>query len=206
MKNLHKLINRDQYDIGGFCTEEKGKVIKSLIEKTNAQLCVEIGVYKGSSLLYFAESLQHTDGNIIGIDPYQLEFLRNEIPDKQLQHYFYEKLFKEQKTLDNIYLNLITIIENNNLNNLITLIRDTSENYCKHIKKESIDILHIDGNHDEEYVTKDIINYLPLVRQNGYIIMDDIHWTGVINSINNHLTDKCELINTYSEFAVYTKR
>jgi predicted O-methyltransferase YrrM len=205
MRKLHELIIRDQYDVGGLCTEEKGEVIKSLIEKTNAQLCVEIGVYKGSSLLYFAEALQTTRGRVIGIDPYKLDSLKNEIPNKEVSHYFYEILFKEQKTFDDIYFNLTQIIENNNLKNLITLVRDKSENFYQNIKKESIDVLHIDGNHDEEYVTKDILNYLPLVKKGGYIIMDDISWIGVINSINNHLIDRCRLVSKHSEFAVYIK-
>jgi predicted O-methyltransferase YrrM len=205
MKNLHELIIRDQYDIGGLCTGEKGEVIKSLIEKTNAQLCIEIGVYKGSSLLYFAEVLQTTRGRVIGIDPYKLDSLRNEIPNKEISDYFYDVLFKEQTTLDNIYFNLKQILENNNLEDLITLVRDKSENYYQNIENESIDILHIDGNHDEEYVTKDILNYLPLVKKGGYIIMDDTSWVGVINSINNHLVDKCRLVSEHSEFTVYIK-
>lgn len=205
MKNLHKLIIRDQYDIGGLCTESKGEVIKSLVNKTNAKLCVEIGVYKGSSLLYFAEALDTTKGKVIGIDPYKLDSLRNEIPNQQVNHYFYEVLFKEQKTLDGIYSNLKKIIEDNKLENIITLIRDKSENYHNNILEESIDVLHIDGNHDEEFVTKDIINYLPLVKKGGYIIMDDTSWVGVINSIKNHLVDKCKLVSEHSEFTVYIK-
>ena len=97
------------------------------------------------------------------------------------------------------------ILEDNNLGELITLVREKSENYYQNIKKESIDVLHIDGNHDEEYVTKDIINYLPLVKKGGYIIMDDTSWVGVINSIQNHLIDKCKLISEHSEFAIYIK-
>jgi predicted O-methyltransferase YrrM len=205
MKNLHELIIRDKYDIGGLCTEEKGEVIKSLIEKTNAQLCIEIGVYKGSSLLYFAEVLQTTRGRVIGIDPYKLDSLKNEIPNKEISDYFYDVLFKEQTTLDNIYFNLKQILENNNLEDLITLVRDKSENYYQNIENKSIDVLHIDGNHDEEYVTKDILNYLPLVKKDGYIIMDDTSWVGVINSINNHLVDKCRLVSEHSEFTVYIK-
>ena len=205
MRMLHELIIKDHYDIGGLCTESKGNVIKTLVEKTNAKFCVEIGVYKGSSLLYFAEALQKTNGKIIGIDPYKLDSLRNEIPNKQVNEYFYDVLFKEQKTLDNIYSNLSKILEDNNLGELITLVREKSENYYQNIKKESIDVLHIDGNHDEEYVTKDIINYLPLVKKGGYIIMDDTSWVGVINSIQNHLIDKCKLISEHSEFSIYIK-
>jgi predicted O-methyltransferase YrrM len=70
MRNLHDLIIKDQYDSGGRCDETKGNVIKDLIIETNAQLCVEIGVFKGASLMYFAEALEVTKGKVIGIDPY----------------------------------------------------------------------------------------------------------------------------------------
>lgn len=205
MKNLHNLIKKDQYDAGGLCGDEKGNVIKSLVRDSNAKLCVEIGVFKGSSILYFVEALQKTGGKVIGIDPYQLDTLKNDIPDKKASHLLYNVLFKEQNVLDNIYSNLINIINNNNLGDTITIIRDKSENYHKNIDKESIDVLHIDGNHDEEYVTKDILNYLPLVKKGGYIIMDDTTWVGVKNSINNHLKDKCELVYDYKFYSVYTK-
>jgi predicted O-methyltransferase YrrM len=205
MKNLHKLITNDQYDIGGLCTEPKGNVIKSLVKDSNAKLCVEIGVFKGSSLLYFAEALQETGGKVIGIDPYEIESLKNEIPNKQVSHIIYNVLFKEQTTLDNLYSNLTQIIEENKLNNVVKLIRDKSENYYQNIKSESIDVLHIDGNHDEEYVSKDILNYLPLVKKGGYIIMDDITWVGVKNSINNHLINSCHLMSDHVDFSVYIK-
>ena len=174
MRNLHDLIIRDQYDSGGRCDETKGNLIKDLIIETNAQLCVEIGVFKGASLMYFAEALEITKGNVIGIDPYSMGTLINEIPNKDLNKYIYEVLFK-------------------------------AEDYHINIEKESIDVLHIDGNHDEEYVTKDIQFYLPLVKKGGYIIMDDITWPGVINSINNHLNGNTILIKSYSDFSVHKK-
>jgi predicted O-methyltransferase YrrM len=206
MRNLHDLIIRDKYDSGGRCDEIKGNLIKDLIIKTNAQLCVEIGVFKGSSLMYFAEALETTKGKVIGLDPYTMGSLVNEIPDKDLNSYIYDVLFNDQIVLDNLYDGLVKIINNNNLDNTISLIRDKSEDYHINIEKETIDVLHIDGNHDEEYVTKDILLYLPLVKKGGYIIMDDITWSGVINSIKNHLDDKADLLQKYKDFAVYIKK
>ena len=87
MRNLHDLIIRDKYDSGGRCDDIKGNLIKDLIIKTNAQLCVEIGVFKGASLMYFAESLEITKGKVIGIDPYTMGSLVNKIPDENLNTY-----------------------------------------------------------------------------------------------------------------------
>ena len=184
----------------------KGNLIKDLIIKTNAQLCVEIGVFKGASLMYFAESLEITKGKVIGIDPYTMGSLVNKIPDENLNTYFYDVLFKDQIILDNLYSGLIKIINENELKDIVSLVRVKSEDYHTNIEKESIDILHIDGNHDEEYVNKDILFYLPLVKKGGYIIMDDITWPGVINSITNHLEDKSDLLQKYEDFAVYIKK
>ena len=205
MRNLHDLIIRDQYDSGGRCDETKGNLIKDLIIETNAQLCVEIGVFKGASLMYFAEALEITKGNVIGIDPYSMGTLINEIPNKDLNKYIYEVLFKDQIVLDNLYNGVLKVITENKLENIISLVRSKSEDYHINIKKDSIDVLHIDGNHDEEYVTKDIQFYLPLVKKGGYIIMDDITWPGVINSINNHLNGNTILIKSYSDFSVHKK-
>ncbi len=206
MRNLHDLIIRDQYDCGGRCDETKGSLIKDLVIETNAQLCVEIGVFKGASLMYFAEALEITKGKVIGIDPYSIGALINDIPDKKLSKHFYEVLFKDQIVLDNLYHSVLNVINKNKLENIILLVRDKSEDYYTNIEKESIDILHIDGNPDEEFVTKDIQFYLPLVKKGGYIIMDDITWPGIINSIKNHLNNDTILIKSYSDFAVYKKK
>jgi hypothetical protein len=186
-KNLHNLITNDGYDIGGLCGDIKGNVIKSLVIKTDA------------------EALQTTNGKVLGIDPYTIESFKNDIPDKSVSDLIYNVLFKEQSVLDNIHLRLTKIIDENNLNDLINLIRDKSENYHTNIDNESIDVLHIDGNHDEEFVTKDILLYLPLVKKGGYILMDDTTWVGVKNSINKHLINHCTLFEEYDDFSVYIK-
>lgn len=205
MRNLHDLIIKDRYDSGGRCDKTKGNVIKDLIIETNAQLCVEIGVFKGASLMYFAEALEITKGKVIGIDPYSMGTLKNEIPNKSLNSYIYDVLFKDQIVLDNLYEELLKVINENKLNNTVSLVRSKSEDYYNNLEKESIDILHIDGNHDEEYVTKDIQLYLPLIKNGGYIIMDDITWPGVIKSVNNHLNKESVLIKSYGDFSVHKK-
>ena len=97
MRNLHDLIIRDKYDSGGRCDDIKGNLIKDLIIKTNAQLCVEIGVFKGASLMYFAESLEITKGKVIGIDPYTMGSLVNKITDENFEKILLTYLVEKQK-------------------------------------------------------------------------------------------------------------
>ena len=205
MKNLQQLIPVNALDAGGRCGSQKGSVIMELVQKTNASLCVEIGVFKGSSLMYFIEALMKTNGFVIGIDPYYIPAFTNHILDTYTRDIIYNVLFKEQTTLDKIHTDLIEIIKSTKLDKYAKVIKTTSENASSEFQPNSIDVLHIDGNHDEEFVTKDILLYLPLVKENGYIIMDDITWEGVKKSIQAHLILKCKLIKEFADFAVYQK-
>jgi predicted O-methyltransferase YrrM len=205
MKNLHELIKKDILDAGGRCDHLKGNIIKKYVSKLKAKLCVEIGVFKGSSLMYFIESLIENNGKVIGIDPYLLDSFKNDIPDIKSKELIYDVLFTKQEILDKIYDELYEIIQNNNLTPHVDLIRNKSENISKQFKKQSIDIIHIDGNHDEVNVSNDIKLYLPLIKDGGVIIMDDINWIGVRNSIDKYLKNHCILLESYSTFAVYKK-
>jgi predicted O-methyltransferase YrrM len=205
MENLHELIKKDILDAGGRCDHLKGSIIKKYVSKLKAKLCVEIGVFKGSSLMYFIESLVETNGKVIGIDPYLLDSFKNDIPDIKSKELIYDVLFTKQEILDKIYDELYETIHNNNLTSHVNLIRDTSENISKQFKKQSIDVIHIDGNHDEVNVSNDIKLYLPLIKDGGVIIMDDINWIGVRNSIDKYLKNHCILLESYSTFAVYKK-
>jgi len=115
----------------------------------------------------------------------------------------YEVLFTEQKALDEMYNDVSNIIKNNNLQGTVKLIRDKSEDVYTLFEPESVDVLHIDGNHDYEYVSKDITLYLPLVKPSGYIIMDDVKWNGVSTAIKKHMT--AQLVTDCGSFALYQK-
>jgi predicted O-methyltransferase YrrM len=206
MRNLRGLIKNDEYDQGGWCNDEKRNVINFLVNLTNSKFCVEIGVYKGSSLLCFAEALENNNGQVIGVDPWSFEMSKNDIGDKEFEDYLYNQLLVGQGTFDLLYENLSELIKNNNLTNTIKLIRKPSEVAFLDFEKESIDILHIDGNHNELNVSRDILLYLPLVKKSGYIIMDDVGWRGVNSAISKFLMPHCELIQKFNDnFSCYKK-
>jgi predicted O-methyltransferase YrrM len=205
MRDLRGLIVNDEYDQGGWCTDEKRNFIHTLVNLTLSKVCVEIGVYKGSSLLSFAEVLEKNGGNIIGIDPWSFEMSKNDLWDKDYENYIYNELLKGQETFDRLYGSVCGIIENNDLGKTVSLIRKPSQDVFIDFELESIDILHIDGNHNEMNVSRDILLYLPLVKKGGYIIMDDTNWDNVKKSIDNFLKSKCELVQDFEYFACYKK-
>ena len=74
-----------------------------------------------------------------------------------------------------IYNGCINSIVNNNLEDFVKIHRLTSLEYSTKIDFE-IDILHIDGNHEEESSCRDVELYLPKVKKGGYIWFDDANW------------------------------
>jgi predicted O-methyltransferase YrrM len=205
MRNLRGLITNDELDQGGWCTDEKRNFIHTLVSLTLSKVCVEIGVYKGSSLFSFAEVLEKNGGNIVGIDPWSYEASKNELWDKEYENYIYNELFKGQDTFNKLYESVYEIIQNNDLSKTVSLIRESSEDVFINFELESIDILHIDGNHNEMNVSRDILLYLPLVKRGGYIIMDDSNWDSVNKSINKFLIPNCELVQDFGYFSYYKK-
>jgi predicted O-methyltransferase YrrM len=206
MRDLRSLITNNEYDQSGWCTDEKRNFIHDLIRITHSKTCVEIGVYKGSSLFSFAEILEPIGGKITGVDPWSFEMSKNELWDKEYENYIFNELLKGQETFDIIYDDVCNIINNHNIYDTINLIRKPSEDAFLDFEHESIDVLHIDGNHNELNVSRDILLYLHLVKKGGYIIMDDSNWGSVRNAMNNFLIPHCDLIQDFGIFSCYKKK
>jgi predicted O-methyltransferase YrrM len=200
MRDLRSLIKKG---VGGGCSNSRCNAIKDAVISTNARICVEIGVFRGSSLMCFAEALEDTRGHVFGIDPYEIDALKNQVPDKKMHDYIYNTLFTEQKVLDDMRSELIETIKVNNLEKTVSLIREKSKDAYPSMEELLIDVLHIDGNHDYKYVSQDIILYLPLVRKGGYIIMDDTKWAGVDKAIKKHM--QATLVKDGGSFKVFQK-
>ena len=205
MTDYRNLIIRDEYDVGGWCFDPKRNLMESLISEINAQLCVEIGVYKGSSLLCLTEFVQKTGGKVIGIDPWSIANIKNEIYDPELSKYIFEELLAKQETMDKLYSGICEIIQNNGLFETVSIVRKPSEDAFLDFEINSIDLIHIDGNHDEINVSRDILLYLPFVKPGGYIIMDDCSWPGVKKAISRYLEPYADMVHWTQEFSCYKK-
>jgi predicted O-methyltransferase YrrM len=205
MRNLQGLIKRDALDKGGWCHQEKRLFFHDLILTYNLKTAVEIGVYKGSSLLACAEAIEFMNGTITGIDPWFVDSFVNEFYNwtKEARDKFLNEVLKGQPTLDKMYVDLLKIIQDNRLESIIKLIRAKSEDCVSLFKPGSLDLLHIDGNHDMEYVVKDVVNYLPLVKNGGFVVMDDISWPGVNFAVTKYLAPYTSTIVSNDTFGCY---
>lgn len=175
-------------DYGGGSILMKCYLMAYLIKLLDLQTYVEIGVYRGRSLFSVATATKHVNGLAYGIDPYVLSEALEYDLDADVQSEVTE--FLEGLDFENMYRELLINREELGLSDCIRIIRDTSEKAVASFIKEdiSIDMLHIDGNHDTEAVQKDVDNYFPLLNDGAVVVFDDINWESV-NKVYEKIKD-----------------
>lgn len=195
METVFKIIEEVLPQLHGWCGIEKAKKFAKIIEEIQPELCVEIGVFGGASLIPQALSLkENKKGKIYGIDPWTVDSALEEMINED------HKTWWGGLNMEEIYQSCYKKIEELELQNYCSLIRDKSENVSNQFQNESIDLLHIDGNHSEVLSYRDAVLYLPKVKQGGYIMFDDIWWTEANNYVTTrkaivHLLEKCDKID-----------
>ena len=147
---------------------------KILAENRKGINYLELGVHNGAS---FSTAISSTSGvKCCGVDLFE--------DTHDPKHKNHDKI--------NIERTRSNIESNNPFDNDFTLIagnlRDPSvPNQVRDFFSEEVDILFIDADHDYDSVKKDFTEYLPLVKQGGYILLDDYaeHMKGVIQFVDD---------------------
>jgi predicted O-methyltransferase YrrM len=131
------------------------------------QRLVEVGIYKGKSILYLAEGLNNkgVDVELYGVDTLLGSVEHNDAKNEILTKYF-----------DNI----------EPLRDQITTIVTTSLQASKLFENESLDFVFIDASHDYENVKADILAWMPKVKKGGILSGHDYnkHWPGVMQAVD----------------------
>ncbi len=175
-----------------WCTEEKANLIMDLIALTKPQVCVEIGVFTGSSFLPLVTSLSFLKrGHAFAIDPWSnLEAIQG-ILIEDPNYWWWSNV--NMLDVNQKFLNTMT---NWRLSPYYTVINTSSRNALKQL--DQIDFLHLDGNFSEKGSLEDVLLYLPKVSTGGYILMSN-----VLVTVNNKcskmkslwtLLEHCEMI------------
>jgi hypothetical protein len=109
---------------------------------------LEIGVYKGGWLLTLASN--NSKIQMIGIDPYP--------------------------NLKTIKESFIEYRDQIGLKNRLHLYPSFSDLLTSEHNSITYDIIHLDGEHSQTQVTKDLTNLYPLLKQSGMLVIDDIFY------------------------------
>ncbi|MGD0877562.1 MAG: glycosyltransferase [Anaerolineales bacterium] len=199
---LRKIVNKIPVDFGGGCPLQKSFLMSYIFLKYDLKNYVEIGVYRGRSFLPMAYVARIMGGMAFGIDPYTPEIAKLfdlKEGDRQKVNAFVDTL-----DFTKIYQDVINLDQKLKLDNNSKIIREKSNMAVRHFRQISIDMLHIDGNHDTKHVLEDVDLYLPLVKNGGFIVVDDINWDSVKPAYKK-LRKVCETVFSNGVYAILSK-
>jgi cephalosporin hydroxylase len=104
---------------------------------------------------------------------------------------------------------VVTLIAANGLEGYARLERAKSQLASAQFAAGSVDLVHIDGNHDRASVERDLALYRPLVKDGGYIVLDDVSWESV-RGVYGELCQSAELVEEFhgdgDDFAAFRLR
>lgn len=150
-------------------TSDLRQGLKDLINYTNFDnlTVIEIGCYTGESSSIFAEN--ERVNKLYCIDPWVGNYDNQDGASKS-------DMFAVEKQFNKIA---------EKYKDKIVKIKDTSSNAINYFIENDIkvDLVYIDGNHQESAVTEDITKYKPVIKQGMFISGHDWQTNGVKNSI-----------------------
>lgn len=145
--------------------------------------CLEIGVFKGQIISLWAKIAKELELNvsITGISPLEgntKPTFRRWHKVRTLVDRKYRQLAKEGNLYSEAdYLGIIQeVFSTFSLElNEVNLIKGYSNdpNVVAQVQQKHFSIIYIDGDHSFKGVRSDILNYAPMIENNGYLIMDD---------------------------------
>ncbi|MDN3507370.1 MAG: class I SAM-dependent methyltransferase [Simkaniaceae bacterium] len=194
-RGLYNHIKSHRSVFEGWCSEEKSLAMAKHIVKNQPNICVEIGVFGGSSIFPTATALKHNGhGVVYAIDPWSnAECAKHHKDGDENKRYW------ESVDLNKIYQGFLGQLRKFGLEKQCRVLRMTSEKALQ-VVPTKIDLLHIDGNHQDEACFFDTKHYFPRVKIGGYIWFDDIGWFDAISGKRqtkrslDYLLKYCEVI------------
>lgn len=169
-----------------------------IVENFDNATFVEIGTWKGKSLMYLAEKVKESGKNIkiIGIDTFEGSESTPTMGDNV-----------EMQSISSDYLYETYLKNIEPLKDIITTIRGDSRVVYKQFADQSIDVLFIDGDHSYEAVKKDIELWFPKVKIGGIISGHDyteLYGYGVVKAVKELFFKN--KIKTFKPFVWYLKK
>jgi hypothetical protein len=174
---LEEVVASVPVDYGGGSGSGKALVIADLIAHHGVRETVEIGVYRGRSLLPVAAMLRIIGSGVAtGIDPWSV--------DEALQEETHAvgagvNEWVRSHPWEETYQSVVERIDGYHLAEHCRILRMTSEEAAPQFADASVDLVHVDGNHDQAAVERDVELYLPKLKPGGFLVLDDASWDSI---------------------------
>lgn len=180
--------NANPRHLDGWCWFEKAIAMAELIEVDQPAIVVEHGIFGGRSMLPMALQLRDNGrGVIFGTDPW------TKPASLEGQHAKVDSDWWGRIDHSRIMLKFMGRLEELGLIDWAVPMRGSSQAISVAFAEESIDILHIDGNHSQEVSLRDEALWFDKVRPDGYIWLDDIDWPTNAACVRS-LDERCNIM------------
>jgi predicted O-methyltransferase YrrM len=164
-----KVIDHADEELDGWCTRAKAVALAQIIADERPQLCVEVGVYGGRSLVACAAALRNNGSGFI----YGIEAWRNDVATEFSSNPA-DKSWWEEVNFPRIKKEFYRFVWEHELTWHVRMIEARSKD-AVHLF-DQIDFLHLDGAHSVVNSAEDVVLYLRKLRKGGIIALDDIDW------------------------------
>jgi hypothetical protein len=207
-QRLDDVVNAIPMDFGGGSGLAKALASAELILRHDLSSYVEIGVYRGRSLLPIGAVFSYVArGSAVGIDPWEVG------PATQQDVHLFPPAaatvnqFVAGLDWDGMFSEVSRMIDHMGLSQHCSVLRAKAADVTTLFADRSVGLLHVDGNHDEAAVMADLANYLPKLAPNGFVILDDASWESVqaarrLLDANHRLL----FVDDANDFAVYANQ
>jgi len=168
--NIFSKIETVHAETSGWCSELKARTLAAIIISTRPDISLEIGVWYGRSLLPIALAHQHVaHGKVIAIDPWLAgcSVAGQENPADR-------EWWSRQDIHETAFQTFMSKVGIYDLKNFVEVHRMHSDEFDP---PEGIGLLSVDGNHGQQ-AEKDMARYAPKVIKGGFLVADDLNWTG----------------------------
>jgi hypothetical protein len=183
----------------GWTTPERACEMAERILETNAQVCVDIGVFAARSTIAMGFAARELGGSVVyGIDPWKIE---SAVEGDNVEEN--AKWWRENANLEQMHRQTMHSIWAHRLDPWVTIIRNASQ-YVSGLFPV-IDFLNIDGCHTEVASCRDVLLYLPKLRSGGYLTFDDSGWASTQKALAL-ISEYCELVNDTGDARTYRKK
>jgi hypothetical protein len=169
LQDVEKTIETVVPGLPGWCTVEKGKRVAALTY--GAELCVELGVFGGRSLVAIGLALLDQDrGRADGIDPYTASAALEGENDRANDAWWSGIAY------DDIAAIARDAVRSLSLGGRVRLVRARSAEAVLDYADGSVDLLHQDSNHSELVSCQEVTLWAPKMRSRGTWVFDDVNW------------------------------
>ena len=181
--DIQTILNWQWNTVGGYCSQDKQELygLAGLVKDLKPERVLEIGVCEGG-WLWCMEPFFAPGAAIIGIDSLENPVIRIQ--------------------------NLRSVIARLGDKHPTTLIEDISQSEESLAKVKAIlggkplDLLHIDGGHEEERARSDWERYAPLVRPGGIVAIHDVRGVGYREQEVDVLWAEIEAVENLTTFVL----